>query len=68
MLRDAKRESSAKSDTPAIAPTACPSCGSRELTTTAKIVDASTYWRCSRCGEVWNAARREAGRRNFSRW
>lgn len=44
-------------------PTACPSCGSRELTTSSKTVDASTYWRCVRCGEVWNVARRKGGGR-----
>jgi hypothetical protein len=53
----------------ASAPSACPACASTDLTTTAKTIDASTYWRCGRCGEVWNAARREAGRINgFRRW
>jgi predicted RNA-binding Zn-ribbon protein involved in translation (DUF1610 family) len=46
------------------APAMCPSCGSRALTTTSKNVDASTYWRCVACGEVWNVARRRGdGRR-----
>jgi predicted RNA-binding Zn-ribbon protein involved in translation (DUF1610 family) len=45
------------------APAFCPSCGARELTTTSKSLDASTYWRCVKCGEVWNVARREAGAR-----
>ena len=38
----------------------CPSCGTFTAETTSKSVDASTYWRCTRCGEVWNAGRREA--------
>jgi predicted RNA-binding Zn-ribbon protein involved in translation (DUF1610 family) len=42
-------------------PSACPSCGGRELTTVSKTVDVSTYWRCVRCGEVWNVSRRAAG-------
>jgi transposase-like protein len=53
----------------ASAPSACPACASNNLTTTAKTIDASTYWRCGRCGEVWNVARRESGRRNgFRHW
>ena len=48
-------------------PTACPACASTDLRTTAKTIDASTYWRCGRCGEVWNVARREAGRNGFRR-
>jgi predicted Zn finger-like uncharacterized protein len=39
-------------------PQSCPSCTSTSITSTAKIPDANSYWRCSRCGEVWNAARR----------
>lgn len=50
-------------------PAACPACASTDLKTTAKTIDVSTYWRCGRCGEVWNVSRREAGRRNgFRRW
>lgn len=44
-------------------PTACPTCKSRELTTTSKSVTSATYWRCLTCGEVWNAARLQAGSR-----
>ncbi len=48
---------------PAEAPVKCPSCGSRDVVTTSKVVDASSYWRCGACGEVWNIARlREASR------
>lgn len=64
----AKARSPSASDTAALAPTVCPACASTDLTTAAKVIDASTYWRCSRCGEVWNVARRDAGRRAFRRW
>ena len=43
-------------------PTNCPSCRSRNLTTTAKAIDKNTYWRCLGCGEVWNLARRQSDR------
>jgi transposase-like protein len=46
-----------------VAPAFCPACGSRDVTTTSKTVDASTYWRCHACGEVWNVDRREAASR-----
>jgi transposase-like protein len=42
-------------------PTACPACGARDLTTVSKTVDVSTYWRCVKCGEVWNVSRRASG-------
>lgn len=48
----------------------CPSCNSRDVVTTSKIVDASSYWRCRSCGEVWNVARHRDGdrlSRSFSR-
>jgi uncharacterized Zn finger protein len=48
---------------PAQPPARCPGCGGRELTTTSKAIDRSTYWRCLSCGEVWNLVRRESGRR-----
>ena len=44
-------------------PTACPQCGSRDLTTMSKVIDARTYWRCQTCGEVWNTDRRNGGSR-----
>jgi transposase-like protein len=40
-------------------PKNCPSCRSRDVTTSAKVVDTNTYWRCVACGEVWNLARRQ---------
>jgi transposase-like protein len=50
------------------APTACPVCKSRDLTTTSKTVTSSSYWRCVTCGEVWNAERLEAGSRYWPRY
>lgn len=49
-----------QADEPMAAPTACPACRSSEVTTTSKVVSSETYWRCVRCGEIWNVARREA--------
>jgi len=40
-----------------VAPTICPFCRSAALTPPPKRVDASTYWRCGSCGEIWNTAR-----------
>lgn len=48
---------------PAQPPARCPSCGSRELKTTSKAIDVTTYWRCLTCGEVWNLDRRGSGNR-----
>jgi transposase-like protein len=40
-------------------PVNCPACQSRSISTTAKKPDENSYWRCSGCGEVWNAGRRK---------
>lgn len=58
----------AASDTASSVPSACPACNSSSITTTAKNPDASTYWRCAGCGEIWNAARRENVRRGAYGW
>jgi transposase-like protein len=50
------------------APTACPVCKSKDLTTTSKNVTSATYWRCTACGEVWNVERLEAGSRYSNRY
>jgi transposase-like protein len=42
---------------PLQAPTACPFCGSSRITTASEKVDASAYWRCEACGELWNLGR-----------
>ena len=39
-------------------PTACPVCDSASISTAARTPDENAYWRCSTCGEVWNASRR----------
>jgi transposase-like protein len=39
-------------------PSACPACRSSSIVTTVKKPDVDTYWRCAKCGEVWNVARR----------
>ena len=39
-------------------PATCPACQSSSVTTTAKRPDIDSYWRCERCGEVWNVGRR----------
>lgn len=45
------------------APTACPSCKSVDVTTTAgKAITAESYWRCMACGEMWNHSRHRPDR------
>ena len=45
-----------------LVPDACPFCKSQDVKTTSKEVNASTYWRCGTCGQVWNAGRLQYGR------
>ena len=49
-------------------PSACPACGSRDMTTTSKAVTVESYWRCVSCGEVWNQNRRETTNAGRSGW
>lgn len=49
-------------------PTMCPFCGSPEVSTTSAHVDASTYWRCAACDEVWNVARTTETRPRRRQW
>jgi hypothetical protein len=51
---------------PVDSPKACPFCKSADVTTSSKAVNASTYWRCVACGEIWNADRLQDGRRTPS--
>ena len=44
-------------------PTSCPFCGSAKITTTSEKVDASSYWRCTACGEMWNLGRLQPANR-----
>jgi transposase-like protein len=46
---------------PTVAPKACPFCASLNVTTTSKAVTLSTYWRCTACGQIWNASRLHHG-------
>ncbi len=46
-------------------PERCPACQSSSIVTTSKSVTPETYWRCHRCGEVWNPARRDDGSRRY---
>jgi transposase-like protein len=51
-------------------PTACPFCRSPKIMTTSTKADASAYWRCEACGQVWNVGRlRPMSRQNQGgRW
>lgn len=49
-------------------PSACPGCHSESIVTTAKIPDATSYWRCTNCGEIWNASRRRETHPEVKRW
>ena len=53
---------------PHLAPATCPMCQSVAVVTKAKSPDADTYWRCTKCGEVWNVLREAAGRQSAGRW
>jgi hypothetical protein len=52
----------------AAAPKACPTCRSSSIITKAKKPDASSYWRCTSCGEIWNQSRHQIGRSEVGRW
>jgi transposase-like protein len=49
-------------------PPACPACRSASVTTTAKNPDVDSYWRCERCGEIWNIGRRHDRPRGAVPW
>jgi transposase-like protein len=56
---------------PPAAPTACPFCRSPKVTAAGEKFDASTYWRCEACGEMWNLARLQSDTHRYkydSRW
>jgi predicted Zn finger-like uncharacterized protein len=56
------------SNGPANIPSRCPACTSSAITTTAKSPDVNAYWRCEKCGEVWNVSRRESRRSEVNPW
>jgi transposase-like protein len=39
-------------------PVACPTCESASIQTS-KTPSSDSYWRCARCGEIWNATRHD---------
>jgi len=45
-----------------LAPASCPTCHSTSIATASKIPDADSYWRCTQCGDIWNAARLQTRR------
>jgi transposase-like protein len=47
------------------APTSCPFCRSPRIATTTEKVDASSYWRCTACGEMWNVERLRSSHQRF---
>jgi predicted Zn finger-like uncharacterized protein len=49
-------------------PAVCPFCRSASIVTTAKKVDDDSYWRCTKCGEIWNAMRSATGSSSRRRW
>ena len=38
-------------------PAMCPFCHGKRFDTLAKVINESTYWRCTACGEIWNPGR-----------
>jgi transposase-like protein len=48
---------------PMPSPTTCPFCRSAKISTPSERVDASTYWRCEACGQMWNVGRHTASQR-----
>ena len=40
-----------------VTPEACPFCRSTKVMTASGQPDASSYWRCESCGEMWNVER-----------
>jgi predicted Zn finger-like uncharacterized protein len=49
-------------------PASCPFCHSSSIVTTAKGHDADAYWRCEKCGELWNVSRSQPTRYDGRRW
>lgn len=62
-MRYANRGPASDAPEPAQTPTKCPECASSEVKTTSKVVTAASYWRCEKCGEVWNVGRTSAASR-----
>jgi hypothetical protein len=41
----------------ATAPVCCPTCRSQDLVAPGNKTDVETYWRCRKCGDMWNVSR-----------
>ena len=54
--------------TSSVAPVTCPACQSSTIVTKAKSPDDDDYWRCTKCGEIWNASRTVTDRHGAYRW
>ena len=69
---DSRGDSAGRSPHAAVAdhlPTVCPACRSSSISTVAKNPNTESYWRCSKCGEVWNDARRHNAQESHQpRW
>ena len=52
----------------AVVPATCPACQATSIVTAAKSPDVDSYWRCTKCGEIWNAARLRPNRYGGTRW
>jgi transposase-like protein len=46
---------------PANQPPTCPKCGSRDTSSAAKRPTSNSYWRCLKCGDVWNPSQLSGG-------
>jgi len=66
-VKDSASSPSGSSTTDATPPV-CPSCRSTATVTTTTKPDADTYWRCTKCGDVWNVARAQTDRYRSPRW
>jgi ribosomal protein L37AE/L43A len=41
-------------------PTVCPSCNGKIIDTLAKVITATTLWRCRECDQTWTIATQKA--------
>ena len=53
---------------PSVEGASCPGCQSLSIVTTSKVPDADSYWRCTKCGDVWNMARSRGSRSGGRVW
>ena len=51
-----------------LTPPACPSCRCTLTVTTTTIPNEDSYWRCTKCGDVWNVSRARTDRFGGQRW